>query len=175
MRSSLTSALLTSALLFAPLVLAGLGGCREKVEERAPAPPVDHLAPGESVEGKEKAFGLPLPRLATVTARFQTTVVVSSALSREELSGFVRARILNGTVTDTDASTRLLEVAPKAEPARRLDIEVRNAPPVGTVRSEMVVRDVTGLPVEPGLSDAERWRRAGFGPNGGVLDPTKLE
>lgn len=166
-------------LTFAGVVFGLVSGvaCRKPTEDttRPPPAPVDHLAPGESPEGKEKAFGLPLPRLANIEARFEKSIVVRSALSREELSGFVRARVQSGTVTDTDDATTLDDVAPKAAPQVLLDIEVRTIPPVGTARSEMTLRDVTPPPVEPGLSDTERWRRAGFGPGGGVLDPTKLE
>jgi hypothetical protein len=63
----------------------------------------------------------------------------------------------------------------KGDPARRLSIEVRAAKPLGTVRSEMVIRDVTPPPVEPGLTDEQRWQKAGLSPSGAVLAPQKLE
>ena len=38
----------------------------------------------------------------------------------------------------------------------------------GDARSEMTIRDVTPPPVEPGLSEEERWRKAGFSPQGKI-------
>jgi hypothetical protein len=35
----------------------------------------------------------------------------------------------------------------------------------------MTIRDVTPPPVEPGLSEEERWKKAGFAPDGKPIDP----
>ena len=58
--------------------------------------PPDHLVPSEVVEGKERAFGLPLPAPRSVAARFEKTVHVQTPLTPEELVNFVRPRVKDG-------------------------------------------------------------------------------
>ena len=139
--------------------------------------PPDHLAPNEVAEGKERAFGLPLPQLSRDEARFPRTVHVVSPLPMEDLANFVRARVKGGTITPGTGSTGLNNVTPLAEPKMTLSIEVRAASPRASdgARSELVVHDVTAAPLEPGLTDAERWKKAGFTPDGKVADPTHLQ
>ena len=164
-------------LTFAVALLTFACGCKRKPPPPPPAPvaPVDQLAPNEIVEGKEKAFSLPLPRHATVTARFDTSVTVRSPLKPEDLANFVRARVKEGNIVAGGAATRFENVVVPTEPQRRLTIDVRRSTYSGDARSEMTVRDMTPPPVEPGLSDEERWKRLGHAPNGKVLDPKRTE
>lgn len=140
-----------------------------------PAAPADHLATNEVVEGKDKAFALPLPYHAQVTGRFRDSVQVRSPLKPEELANFVRTRVKEGNVIAGGASTTFENVVVPAEPARRLSIEVRRSRLTGDARSEMTVRDVTPPPVEPGLTEAERWKKAGFSPDGKPIDPSQTQ
>jgi hypothetical protein len=39
---------------------------------------------------------------------------------------------------------------------------------------ELVVRDLTPPPIPQGLSDEERWKRAGLRPDGTPIDPSKV-
>lgn len=152
------------------------GGCSscKKPPDKTDLPP-DHLAPNEVVESKEKAFGLPLPRLSEVKARFATTVHVTSSLTAEELTNFVRSRSKGGKATPGATSTFLEGVTPRDDDKKRLTIEIRSHKLPDGTKSEMIVRDTTPPPVEPGLSDEERFRRAGLKPGGGVLDPKQLQ
>jgi hypothetical protein len=139
------------------------------------AAPVDHLAPGEIVEGKDRAFGLPLPRDSKVEARFAGSVHVTSILAPESLANFVRARVKDGVITAGGAATKLENVVAVADPARVLTIEVRPTQGHPIAKSEMIVRDTTPPPFDPNLSEEERWRRAGLTPSGELLDPKHLE
>lgn len=166
-----------ACLVFAVGTLASCSSCKH--EEKPPpveTKPQDHLAVGEVVEGKDRAFGLPLPRLARIAARFERTVDVYSPLSPEELVNFVRARVKDGKVTPGSSSTMLVEVVPLADPEKRLTIDVHafhgND---GTVRSEMIIRDTTPIPSEPGLTDEQRWKKAGLTPDGHIADPSHLQ
>lgn len=166
--------------LLAGLALGGLAACSScKHKEDAPSgqakPPPDHLAPTELAEGGERAFGLPLPRLSRVTARFPTTVDVQSPLAPDELLQFVRARVTGGKATPTATGTELAGVTPTAAPQQRLSIHVRPFSTGDGTRSELVVRDVTPAPVEPGLTDEQRWKKAGLTPDGKIADPARLE
>lgn len=155
---------------------ASSGACKRKPPPPpAPPPPVDQLAPNEIVEGTDKAFALPLPRHTRVTGRFDTSVTARSPLKPEDLANFVRARVKEGNVVAGGAATTFEDVVVPAEPQRRLTIEVRKTTLTGDARSEMTVRDTTPPPVEPGLTDEQRWNKAGFDPNGNVLDPKNTE
>jgi hypothetical protein len=158
-------------------VATGCSSCNRsdddaQVKRKSP----DHLAPHEAVEGTERAFGLPLPRVSKVEARFEASVHVLSWLTPEDLVNFVLARVKDGTTTRGTSSTLLANVTPLADPQKRLTIDVR---PMhggdGAIRSEMVVRDTTPIPVEPGLTDEQRWQKAGLTPDGHVADPTHLQ
>lgn len=162
--------------------------CKKPVAEEAPVPaaPVDHLTPGDQPLGKEKAFTLPLPLAASVASRFGDTVHVVSPLTPEELTAFVRihtreapqkkAKAAPAMVADAGAkSAQLDDVVAVEDKSRHLYISIRPAGLVDGNRSEMFVRDGTPPPAEPGLTEAERWKRAGLTPDGKLLDPKHME
>ncbi len=155
--------------------VSGCGSCTRKQDDApAPAPP-DKLAANEVVEGKERAFGLPLPRAARVNVRFDTTVHVVLAIEREDVAAFVRARVNDGSVVVGPSITTLANVVPRLDPARVLTVEVRSVKLADGTRSEMVVRDVTPLAPEPGLTNEQRWQKAGLTSQGKVSDPSHLQ
>jgi len=149
--------------------------CKRKEEQPTEVKPPDHLAPSEVVEGKERAFGLPLPRDAHVAARFEKSIHVQTTLSPEDLVNYVRARVKDGTVTPGTSVTQLVNVAPSNEPEKRLTNDVRLYRGGDGYHSEMTVRDSTPPPVEPGLTDEQRWQKAGMTPSGKIADPKKLQ
>jgi hypothetical protein len=149
--------------------------CKRKEETPTEIKPPDHLAPSEVVEGKERAFGLPLPRTAHIAARFEKTVHVQTPLTHEELVNYVRARVKDGKVTPGTSGTQLFDVTPVGDPMKRLTIDVRLYRGGDGNHSEMIVRDTTPTPVEPGLTDEQRWQKAGLTPSGQIADPKKLQ
>jgi hypothetical protein len=132
--------------------------------------PVDQIIPGELAEGSEAAFGLPLPRGMRVKARFPDAVYSEGRLPFESLSNYVRERVKAERVDTAPTRTVFLAAVPAGEPQRRLRVEVGLRGGI----AELVVRDQTPAPLEPGLSEAERWRRAGMSPDGGV-EPSQDE
>jgi hypothetical protein len=162
--------------LFVAVGVTGCSSCKRN-DDKTPVEnrPPDHLAPTEAVEGKERAFGLPLPRLSRVEARFDKSVHVLSALSAEELVNFVRARVKDGKVTPGTTTTQLFDVAPVGDPTKRLTIDVRTYRGGDGNKSEMIVRDTTPAPVEPGLTDEQRYQKAGLTPSGKIVDPKHLQ
>ncbi len=166
-------------LLVALTVSLPLGGtacssCKRHEEQPSDAKPPDHLAPNEVVESKERAFGLPLPRNSRIAGRFEKTIHVQTPLTPEDLVNFVRARVKDGKVMPGTSGTELSDVAPVGDPEKRLSIDVRLYRGGEGHRSEMIVRDTTPLPAEPGLTDEQRWQKAGLTPSGQVADPTRL-
>jgi hypothetical protein len=160
------------------LGVSACSSCKRKTDagpKNEEAPP-DRLAPGEVVEGAERAFGLPLPRASKVAARFATSAHVKSTVTPEQLANFVRARVKEGTVTQGTSSTKLENVIPRDDKNKRLTIEVRPLHGGDGTRSEMVVRDTTPPPLDPTLkTDEERWKKAGLTPEGKLLDPKHVE
>jgi hypothetical protein len=151
--------------------------CKRKPDEgpKTEAPPPDRLAPGEVVEGSERAFGLPLPRASHVAVRFAASAHVTSTVTPEQLANFVRARVKEGKVTQGTASTKLENVIPRDDKNKRLTIEVRPLRAGNGNRSEMIIRDTTPPPFDPNLTDEQRYNKAGLTPQGTLLDPKHLE
>lgn len=159
-----------------------VAGCRRPPDDAPPAsrgattapPPLsalppDHLAPGELPEGTETAFGLALPRGFTVTARFDDSIFARGQSSPENVTNYVRRRVEAGATDVGPSRTVFGGARAKGKPnAPFVRIEVVEIPG-GT---EIVVRDLTPPPIEKGLSEEERWKKAGLKPNGEVLDPT---
>lgn len=161
-------------------VLLGVGlaalGCRKPPPPQtfdAGPPPSDHLAPGELAEGVEKAYALPLPRVAKVASRSQGSVFVVSTAPPEQLSNFVRARVKAGRSLVGTTATTFESVVVPSEPNRTLTIEIRTGDGSSS-RSTMTVRDVTlGPPAT--IPTEEAWKRAGMTPDGKLLDPKHLQ
>lgn len=166
----------TVCLVFAVGTLACTSCKRDEKPPPVETKPADHLVAGEGVEGKEKAFGLALPRVSRIAAHGDRTVDVYSALSPEELVNFVRPRVKDGQVTPGSSSTLFVDVIPLTAPQKRLSIDVHAFHGYdSSVRSEMIVRDATPLPTEPGLTDEQRWKKAGLTPDGRIADPAHLQ
>jgi hypothetical protein len=168
-----------------PLVLAlcaalPAGGCgrrNESLELEAPAAPrapsalpVDRLLPGELAEGSETAFGLPLPRVAVVRGRFVDVVFAGVDVPPDRVANYVRQRVSADKVETGPAKTVFSRAAVHGQPDVALDIEVL----AHGGFTELQVRKLSTARAPGGLSDEERWRAAGFKPDGTPLDPTHL-
>ncbi|AKU99415.1 hypothetical protein AKJ09_06079 [Labilithrix luteola] len=178
-RRLITGRALASGLYLGAAALS-LGGCKKKVEPAKPAPvesamPVDRLAPGELPEGREVAFGLKLPQGMGIARGFPGVVhATSTTLRPEQVANYFRARVVDGTVSAGAVGTRFIDVHAKTDPKRELAIEIRAGAP-GVTTCEVLLRDTTPPPVEPGLSEDERRRKAGLTPDGKLLDPKHME
>ena len=162
-------------------LLLGLG-CqrREPAQERsaalagaAPAPATpDRLPPGELLEGEVRVFGLPLPRQMTVESLTRRTAQAVGPVRAETLGGYLRERVLVQHVEITDKRFIFPQVqlrGDKSGTVLRLEVVDDGS------STRLVVRNLTGTPVVHGLSDEERWRRAGMKPGGQLIDPNSLE
>jgi hypothetical protein len=137
----------------------------------APTLPVDHLAPGELLEGSEKAFALWLPRGMHVDGTFVDVVYASGTVPSDALANYVRAHVRDGKVVTGATGTVFDRVRIPAAPDVELAIYVRPAPQGSSIE----IRNVTPTK-SPDLPDEnERWKAAGLKPGGGVLDPTHLQ
>jgi hypothetical protein len=160
-----------------PVALAISVGCG-----RAPAPavrpdaaasavPVDRLRPGELASGGQEAFGLLLPRGMRVTQRFAKSAYAEGDLDAGEVANFFRERVTAGRIELAGTKTVFSQVRLPGQ-NRDYQIDVFG----GRRPCRVVVRDVTPEPAgSAGLSEEERWKRAGMSPEGGLLDPDALK
>lgn len=132
---------------------------------------MDRLAPGELAPGTETLYGLVLPRGMHVSARFPGIAHATGPLRPEDVSNYVRDRV--------DVKRFELGAAGTVFPA----VHVEGGAPDKTYRievlsagnaTEVVMHDLTPLPPKvggPAESEADKWKRAGYKPNGAPLDP----
>lgn len=168
-----------STALLAPLVLAA--GCKgaeapqqeEKEQSDAPQPKTpDRLAPGALLEGDKVVFGWRAPRDLKLVARFPDAAHFVGRVKLADLEDYVRERVVMRHVEVTPTHSIFPNVRIRGgDPKRLYRFEI--APKPDSI--ELVIRDVTPPPPTEGLSEEERWRRAGLTPEGKLLAPNELE
>ncbi len=160
------------------LLAAGLlAACEGKRIEFGPAgqssgKPVDRLAPGELAPGTVDVWGFIAPREMRLDRMYPDQAFLLGPVSAEALANYVRERVQAERVEIGAARTVFPAVHIKAgKPDRVYRFEVLKDGP----GAKLVVKDITPPPITPGLSDEERWKKAGLTPQGKPLDPKKLE
>lgn len=137
----------------------------------APSTPVDHLAPGELVEGGQRAFGLTLPRDLRIEEAFSDVVYARGRVPVHALVQYFHARLQEGGVREGEHSATFDHVKVRGEPGLELGIHIVTES--GGTRVE--IRDTTPPPT-PDLPDqASRWKQVGLTPDGRLADPTHLD
>jgi len=138
--------------------------------ELAP-PPVDHLAPGELLEGTARAFGLTLPRDLHVDATFADVIYASGEGSIHPMTKYFRARLEGGSLEENDSAATFDRVRIPGATGR--DFHIHIGPSIHGVRVE--IRDSTRPPAPDLPDEAARWRNVGLTPQGRLLEPTHLD
>jgi hypothetical protein len=139
--------------------------------EAPSAAPVDHLAPGELVEGGQQAFGIPLPRDLRIDESFAQVVYASGRVPVHALVQYFRPRLQDGGLREGASSASFDDVKLRGKPGLRLAIHITTIP--GGARVE--IRDTTPPPA-PNLPDeSSRWKEVGLTPDGRMADPTHLD
>lgn len=160
------------------LSVGPLAGCESKQRiEFGPsasssAKPLDRLAPGELSPGVAEVWGFVAPREMRLDQQFQAEAFFVGAVAAEAVANYVRERVEADRVEIGAARTVFPAARIKAgKPDRVYRFEVLKD---GT-GARLIIKDITPPPIEPGLSDEERWRKAGLTPDGKPLDPKKVE
>jgi hypothetical protein len=161
-----------------------LSACRRTSVQEAPAPPVasvstgsvaptpvDHLAPGELVEGNQSVFGIRLPRALQIDESFGDAVVASGPVSVHALVQYLRPRLQEGGLREGEAAATFEHVKVRGQPGLELAIHI--VPVEGGTRVEL--RDETPRTAEPLPDEPARWKQVGLTPNGRLADPTHLD
>lgn len=163
------------------LYLAG-AGCNKRVTvESRPvasaaasssgATPIDRLAPGELAASSQLAFGLPVPVGMSVDRAYSDAVHLKGDVAVPALVEYLRKYAQLGNAELAESRLRFEGVRiPSNGAERRYSVEVAQQ---GSV-VRLVIRDVTAPPMQPGLSEEERWKQAGLKPNGQPLSIVDL-
>lgn len=167
---------------FAAIACLVVLGChRDETDTGTPvgsvsAKPVDHLAPGELLEGPEKAFGLALPKDVTVEKRFVDVVYAMGSPAPEAVAKYFSTRVEGGKVTTGDRGTTFdgVHAAGNAAVTLRVEVATSTDGPFAGRGTRVTVRDITA-PKQPDLPDeSARWNAAGLTPDGQLVDPKHL-
>lgn len=138
---------------------------------RASAAPVDHLAPGELLEGTDKAFDVTLPRGMRIDGTFADLIMASGQMAVHPLAAYFRAHLENGDLREGDTSATFDHVTAPGKPERPLSVHIAKAGDGVHVD----IRDVTPVVLPQLPDDTARLKRVGLTPNGRLLDPTHLD
>lgn len=145
------------------------GSARAKI---AVSKPIDRLAPDELAAGNAEVFGFVVPREMQVEHRYKEATHLIGPVKPDALANYVRERVVVSHVEIGAARTIFPDARIKAgAPDRVYELDVIPEPGI----TRLIIRDTTRPKVEPGLTDAERWRKAGLTPEGRPLDPKAFE
>lgn len=131
--------------------------------------PADHTLPGELAEGPVRVGGLTLPAGFHVDRAFEGETHARGSASPEQTANYLRRRLDVGNPEIGATRTIFPAAHVRGAGGNPLRVEVNES----GGGSEIVVIELKPAPVDPSLSQEERWRRAGFKPQGGLLDPQK--
>lgn len=134
--------------------------------------PVDRLAPDELAAGNAEVWGFVVPREMQVEHRYREATHLIGPVKPDALANYVRERVVVSHVEIGAARTIFPDARIKAGKADRV-YEFDVIPEPGITR--LIIRDTTPPKIQPGLTDAERWRQAGLTPEGRPLDPKAFE
>lgn len=152
----------------APAQAVGGAEAGASVEPAAAPLPVDHTLPGELREGSVKVAGLPLPDGFVVDRVFDGETYAHGPASPEQTANYLRRR-LDAASVEVGATKTIFTRAR----ARGGAVSVRVEVIARGLSTSLIVIELHNQATEQGLSDEERWRKAGLRPDGSLIDPTK--
>jgi hypothetical protein len=161
-------------------VVSALGvglGCRSKesplaqVEDGAKVATPDRLTGEERLPEAEIVFGLPIPKGMRLTRHFKESAYVTGDLDLMTLLEHVRSYVDASSVELTGEFATFARAHIKGDAQRRrFRIEISK-----TQRgSQLYIKDITPPPPTGGLTEAERWQRAGRNPDGTLLNENQV-
>lgn len=158
-----------------------LWGCQEEVEwvgpppgargEKPQAKSADRLPPGDLLEGTEEIYGFAVPRGMTTTRKAPTMVQITGQVNFDALTDYVKDRIAARHAEMLDQKL----VFPSARILGNQDQIFEITLVKHRTKCVLEIRDKTRPPATQGLSEEERWKRAGLKPGGGLIDPNAME
>jgi hypothetical protein len=155
----------------------GEGGSGPSSEGSRTAPiaskttPPDQLAPGELVEGLERAFGIALPRGTEVAQSYVYLVSATVPAPVHAVAKYLSARLEGGTLREGTESATFEHVTARGKPEPELIVKITSV----FAGSRLEIQKVTHQQVRLLPDEEARWRQVGLTPQGRVLDPSHAE
>ncbi len=139
----------------------------------SPSKPIDRLAEGELAPGTHQAFGFVAPRDLHLDATFPDSAHFSGQVDPLALASYVKERVSASSAEVAEGRTTYERVRILAgDPKRVYKIDILSP---NSLKTLLILSDLTPPQAVQGLSVAERWQRAGMTANGQLLDPMKQE
>lgn len=131
----------------------------------------DRLAPTEPLIGTPQVWGLRVPDGMRVGAEYARNVHLSGSRPLPAVMEAFRTQLLTNEIEVTPTRIVIASAYVKgAADKRLLRIEALSE----GVLTRVNITDITPPPVPKGLSEAERWERAGRNPDGTVKNPSQV-
>ncbi len=130
----------------------------------------DRLPPGDLLEGTERTFGFSVPKGMTLIQSARGSVM-RGPVNFDELTSYVQARIAVRHA-EMEGDTLFFRSALIRDGEKGI-FEFS----ISTERRDTILRIKNRTPNPPvfGLSEKERWKRAGMKPSGGLIDPHQMQ
>jgi len=143
-----------------------------KLQFRPVSTAPDRLQAGELLPNKQQIFGIEVPRGLRVASRFTDVVQLTGHLKPETVANYFRQHVLAQHVEIGPNRTVFPRVYVKNDPKKRIyRIEIVAHRNLTTVN----MRDITPPPVTQGLTNEERWERAGRNPDGTLKNRLQVQ
>lgn len=142
------------------------------VAEAPSAKTPDRLPPGKLLEGTDRAFSFTFPQKMTVDAVFPDSVHAAGPVAISDLVDYVKDRVFVDHMEMADGRIIFPNVKIRGGDHRIVRIEIlkrQNRP------AQLILRDLTPPPAVEGLTEQERWERAGLSKSGQLIDQQNLE
>ncbi len=154
------------------LLIAGCksdDGPKLKLRPQSSASP-DRLSDDEVLPGREEIFGIEVPRGMRVSSRFADFAMLTGHARPEAVANYFREHVLARHVEVGANQTVFPRVYVKGDESKRIyRIEIAHS----RNRTTVSMRDITPPPETHGLSEQERWDKAGRNPDGTQKDRLK--
>lgn len=138
----------------------------------APKPQTpDRLPPGELLEGTERAFLFPIPKTMRLDAVFSDSAFAIGEVEAAALLQYVKDHVVAKHVEMVPGRTIFPTAKVRGGDGRLLHIEIAT----NDDKSTLVLRDITPPASTPGLTQEQRWEKAGMTSTGQLIDPKNLQ
>lgn len=143
----------------------------EKNRGRPQARSPDRLPPGELLEGPDEFFGFSVPRGMRGQLKAPGLVEITGRADFDKLATYTKDRIAVRHAEMLEDRLIFRNARILGTKDRLFDLTVSRQ----RLGSRLEILEITKKPGTKGLSEEERWKRAGLKPGGGLIDPNSME
>lgn len=142
-----------------------------KKRGRPEAKSADRLPPGELLEGPDEFFGFAVPKGMRGRLVAPGIVEITGRVDFDLLADYTKDRIAvrHAEMLPNQLIYRNARILGTQDKVFDLIVSRQNS---GT---RLEIHEITKRPAPRGLSEEERWKRAGLKPSGGLIDPRAME